>query len=48
MESKISKSLVYSLKAPFDVILQSQTEVELKKSAKGFIVYHALKHSVEL
>ena len=48
MESKISKHLVYNLNAPFDVILHSEKEVELKKNAKGFIIYHALKDAIEL
>lgn len=48
LESAISKQLVYLIKAPFDVLLHSQKEVELKKHAKGFIVYHALKDAVEL
>lgn len=48
MESKISKSLVFLLRAPFDVILHSQNEFESKKHAKGFILYHALKDSIEL
>ncbi len=48
MESKISKSLVYSLHVPFDVLLYSQQEVELKKNAKGLIIFHALKDAIEL
>lgn len=48
LESAISKQLVFLLKAPFDVLLHSQKEVELKKDAKGFIVYHALKDAIEL
>lgn len=48
MESKISKSLVFLLGAPFDVILYSRNEFRLKKNVKGFILYHALKDSVEL
>ena len=48
MESKISRSLVFLLHAPFDVILYSQDEFEQRKHAKGFILYHALKDTVEL
>ncbi|TZF83174.1 nucleotidyltransferase domain-containing protein [Pedobacter sp. BS3] len=48
MESKISKSLVYTLHIPFDILLHSQGEANLKKQAKGFIIYHALKDTIEL
>lgn len=48
MESRISKSLVYSLHKPFDVLLYSQLEVELKKNARGLIIFHALKDAIEL
>ncbi len=48
MESRISKSLVYSIHAPFDVILHSRQDFELKKNLKGFIIYHALKDAIEL
>ena len=48
MESRISKSLVYSLQKPFDVLLYSQQEVELKKNARGLIIFHALKDAIEL
>ena len=48
MESRISKSLVYSLHKPFDVLLYSQQEVELKKNARGLIIFHALKDAIEL
>ncbi len=48
LESKISKSLVYSLNMPFDVLLYSQRDVELKKNAKGLIIYHAFKDAIEL
>ncbi len=34
LESKISKSLVYLLHAPFDVLLYSQQDIELKKMQK--------------
>ena len=48
LESAISKQLVYLIKAPFDVLLHSQNEVDLKKNSKGFIVFHALKDAIEL
>lgn len=48
IESKIGRILVYSLHAPFDVILHSQKDIDLKRHAKGFIIYHALKDAIEL
>jgi len=48
METRISKSLVYLLHVPFDVLLYSEQDVELKKNAKGIILYHALKDAIEL
>ena len=48
METRISKSLVYLLHVPFDVLLYSEQDVELKKNAKGLILYHALKDAIEL
>ncbi len=47
-ESKISKALVNLLRAPFDVILQSKDEVQLRRNSIGHIVYYALKDAVEL
>ncbi len=47
-ESKISKALVYSLRAPFDVILQSQEEMDVKSNSRGYIVYYALKDAIEI
>jgi len=47
-ESKISKALVNLLHAPFDVILQSNEEINLRKNSKGHIVYYAFKDAVEL
>ena len=47
-ESKISKALVNLLRAPFDVILQSNEEINLRKNSKGHIVYYAFKDAVEL
>lgn len=48
LESKITRSLVLLLRAPFDVILYNKKEFELRKHAKGYILYHALKDTVEL
>ncbi|GAA4308702.1 nucleotidyltransferase domain-containing protein [Compostibacter hankyongensis] len=47
-ESKIRKALVWSLHAPFDVILQSKHEVDRYRNSKGYITYYALKDAVEL
>lgn len=47
-ESKIRKTLVYSLDAPFDVILQSEKEVASKKELYGHIVRYAMQEAVEL
>ena len=48
LESKISKALVNLLRAPFDVILQSDEEINLRKNSKGHIVYYAMKDAVKL
>ncbi len=47
-ENKIRKALVYSLNLPFDVILQSRSEVNEKKNLAGHIVYYAMKAPIEL
>lgn len=47
-ENKIRKALVYSLNVPFDVILQSKSEVEEKKNLTGHIVHYAMKETIEL
>jgi len=47
-ESKISKALIASLRAPFDVIVQSNEDIALKGNSKGSILYYALKDAVEL
>lgn len=47
-ENKIRKKLVYSLNAPFDVILQSKSEVEEKAGLTGHIVHYAMKDTIEL
>ena len=47
-ENKIRKALVFSFKAPFDVILESEDEIKEKKNLRGHIVYYAMKEAVEL
>jgi predicted nucleotidyltransferase len=47
-ENKIRKALVQALNAPFDVILQSETEIDEKKNLNGHIVRYAMKEAVEL
>ena len=47
-ENKIRKALVYSLNAPFDVILQSASEVDEKKNLAGHIVHYAMMDTIEL
>jgi len=47
-ENKIRKALVYSLKLPFDVILESQDELSKKRNLTGHIVYYAMKDAVEI
>lgn len=47
-ESKISKALINSLDAPFDVILQSKKEISSNKKLQGHIAYYALQDAVEL
>jgi predicted nucleotidyltransferase len=47
-ENKIRKALVYSLKAPFDVILQSENEVNENKGLTGHIISYAMKEAVEI
>jgi len=46
-ENKIRKALVYSLNVPFDVILQSQNEIDEKRNLSGHIVHYAMKEAVE-
>ena len=48
LEIKISKSLIYAIHSPFDVILESLQGLENKRNAKGLIFYHALKDGIEL
>ncbi len=47
-ENKIRKALVYSLKVPFDVILENENEVNEKKNLTGHIIYYAMKGAVEI
>jgi hypothetical protein len=47
-ENKIRKALVYSLRAPFDVILESEHEINEKKDLTGHIIYYAMKEAVEI
>ena len=47
-ESKIRKALVYALNAPFDVLLQSKSEVDEKRKLNGHIIYYAMKDAIEL
>jgi predicted nucleotidyltransferase len=47
-ENKIRRALVYALKAPFDVIVESEKEVNEKKNLTGHIVHYALKEAVEI
>ena len=48
LESKICKTLTWSLNAPFDIILHSKDEVGRFRNSKGYIIYYALKEAVEL
>ena len=47
-ESKIRKALVFTLKAPFDVIVESENEVREKRELTGHIVQYAMKEAVEI
>lgn len=47
-ENKVRKALVRLFNAPFDVILQSRSEVKEKRDLLGHIVYFALKDAVVL
>ena len=47
-ENKIRRALVFSLKAPFDVIVESKDEINEKKNLQGHIIYYAMKEAVEL
>ena len=47
-ESRIRKALVHAFKVPFDVIVESETEVSVKRNLIGHIVRYAMKEAVEL
>jgi predicted nucleotidyltransferase len=47
-ENKIRRALVSSLKASFDVILESENEINEKRNLQGHIVYYAMKEAVEI
>lgn len=47
-ESKIRKALVHAFNLPFDVIVESEQEVNEKKNLIGHIVRYAMKEAVEL
>ena len=47
-ENKIRKALITAFGLPFDIIVQSQGEVQEKKSITGHIVYYAVREAVEL
>ena len=47
-ENKIRKALVHTLKAPFDVIVESETEVKEKRELTGHIVQFAMKEAMEI
>ncbi len=47
-ENKIRKALVFSLKAPFDVIIESENEISEKRNLTGHIIYYAMKEAVEI
>lgn len=45
---KINRLLVYELKSPVDVLLNSEEEISIKKNLPGHIVRWAIKEGVEL
>jgi predicted nucleotidyltransferase len=47
-ENKIRRALVYAFKAPFDVIVESETEINEKRNLTGHIVHYAIKEAVEI
>jgi hypothetical protein len=47
-ESKIRKALVIALKAPFDVIIASEREIDEKKNLTGHIVQYAVREGKEI
>lgn len=47
-KGKIRRALVHALKAPVDVLLNSEEEVEWKSDVPGHVVRWAIKEGVEL
>jgi predicted nucleotidyltransferase len=47
-QRKIRKALVYAFNAPFDVIVESEKDVDEKRHLIGHIVNYAMKDAVEL
>jgi len=47
-ENRIRKALINLLKRPFDVILESESEIRTKESLKGHIIHYAMKEAVEI
>jgi uncharacterized protein len=48
LATTINSTLVKKIHAPFDIILQSEIEVETYKNYYGHIVRYAMKEAVEL
>jgi predicted nucleotidyltransferase len=46
--TKIQTALVYALDAPFDMLLNSEEEVQRKKAIFGHIIEAAMEEGVEL
>jgi len=47
-EGKIRKALVSAFKAPFDIIVESEKELNEKRNLTGHIIRYALEEAVEL
>ena len=47
-QSRIRRALVYAFNAPFDVIVESEKEVNVKKDLIGHIISYAMKDAIEL
>jgi len=47
-ENRIRKALVAALKAPFDIIVASEKEIDEQKNLTGHIVQYAVREGVEL
>ena len=48
LEADINRVLVGKYMLPFDILVYSESEVELKKNEKSLVLYHALKNGIEL